>query len=605
MAIIGRGQITVHIAEKGDPGDKGDPGNPGQPGTSQYLHIRYSNNANGNPMSTTPNTYIGIAVTTSATAPTSYASYAWSQLAGRNGSDGVPGTSSYIHIRYSANSNGNPMSTTPNIYIGIAVTTSATAPTLYTGYTWGRLQGETGEPGTSSYLHIRYSANSNGNPMSTTPNTYIGTAVTTTSAAPTNYTAYTWLRLTGINGSNGVPGTSQYIHIRYSANASGSPMSTTVNKYIGIAVTTSATAPTSYTSYTWAQFQGDKGDPGSAGTAGPGIVYRGTFASGTIYYNNSLRRDVVSYSGTYYIYKGTNGVSAAWNTANWESFGAQFTSVATDLFLAQLAYINNLGVRNLMTATSGQRIEITAARNSMAFYTAASSSTPVLEIKTTSDPIYMGQGAGFQIKQTGITFSIFKGILHQGSEGSGISIPVLPIGQPDSITQHCILQNYTNSNTGKYKSAVYIAVNGTQGTTTTSDKMNGIFIERGGMFIAGSYSYLRSNNVLCGVTAAGRVSQTGSLLRSWVISFMGGYLTATKTATGRYRITFSNTSYLMGANDYSVILMPDGPQASGSHGAYACTMARTSSYFDVWTSDDASTNDCAFTFIVIITNKFW
>ena len=76
----------------------------------------------------------------------------------------------------------NPMSTTPNIYIGIAVTTSATAPTSYTGYTWGRLQGETGEPGTSSYLHIRYSANSNGNPMSTTPNTYIGTAVTTTSA---------------------------------------------------------------------------------------------------------------------------------------------------------------------------------------------------------------------------------------------------------------------------------------------------------------------------------------------------------------------------------------------------------------------------------------
>ena len=605
MAIIGRGQITVHIAEKGDPGDKGDQGDPGQPGTSQYLHIRYSNNANGNPMSTTPNTYIGIAVTTSATAPTSYASYAWSQLAGRNGSDGVPGTSSYIHIRYSANSNGNPMSTTPNIYIGIAVTTSATAPTSYTGYTWGRLQGETGEPGTSSYLHIRYSANSNGTPMSTTPNTYIGTAVTTTSAAPTNYTAYTWLRLTGINGSNGVPGTSQYIHIRYSANASGSPMSTTVNKYIGIAVTTSATAPTSYTSYTWAQFQGDKGDPGSAGTAGPGIVYRGAFASGTIYYNNSLRRDVVSYSGTYYIYRGTNAVSAAWNSNNWESFGAQFTSVATDLFLAQLAYINNLGVRNLMTATSGQRIEITAARNSMAFYTAASPSTPVLEIKTTSDPIYMGQGAGFQIKQTGITFSIFKGILHQGSEGSGISIPSLPIGQPESITQHCILQNYSNSNTGKYKSAIYIAMTGSQGTAATADKMNGIHIESGGMFIGGSYSSLRSNNVLAGVVAAGTVSQTGSLTRSWVLSFMGGYLTSTRTAAGKYRISFSNTSYLLSANDYNVLIMPNGPHSSGSHAAYACTMARTNSYFDVWTADDASTNDCGFTFIVVMTSKFW
>lgn len=596
MSVIGRGQITVHIAEQGEPGP---------PGTSAYLHIRYSASSNGNPMSTTPNSYIGVAVTQSATAPTSYTSYAWSQLAGRAGSDGVPGTSSYVHIRYSANASGSGMSTTPNIYIGIAVTTSATAPTSYTAYQWGRLQGETGPPGEASHLHIRYSANANGNPMSTTPNTYIGTAVTDSATAPTNYTAYTWMRLSGIDGTNGVDGTSQFIHIRYSANASGSPMSTTVNKYIGIAITTSPTAPTSYVSYTWSQFQGDKGDTGSAGTAGPGIVYRGNFSSATLYYNNTLRRDIVMYNSVYYIYKGTNAASGAWNSANWESFGAEFSSVATSLLLAQLAYIENLGVRNLVTAPSGQRIEITAARNSMAFYTAASSTTPVLEIKTTSDAMYMGQGAGFQIKQTGVNISIFKGYLHQGSEGSGISVPVLPIGQPESIGQHVILQNYTNSGMGKYKTGIYIDVGGTQGTATTSDKLTGIFIEEGGMFIQGDYTVLRSNNVLCGVVAAGKVSQTGSLLKSWVISFMGGYLTSTKTATGRYRISFSNTGYLYNANDYSVIFMPDGPQASGSHGAYACTMYRGSSYFDVWTSDDASTNDCGFTFIVVIMNKFW
>ncbi len=125
MALIGRGQITIHIAEQGEPGK------PGTPGTSSFLHIRYSTNANGNPMTTTPNTYIGIAVTTSATAPTSYADYAWSRLTGAAGSNGVPGTSSYIHIRYSANSNGNPMTTTPNTFIGIAVTTSTTAPIGY------------------------------------------------------------------------------------------------------------------------------------------------------------------------------------------------------------------------------------------------------------------------------------------------------------------------------------------------------------------------------------------------------------------------------------------------------------------------------------------
>ena len=306
----------------------------------------------------------------------------------------------------------------------------------------------------------------------------------------------------------------------------------------------------------------------------------------------------------FYIYKGTNAVAAAWNLTNWENFGAEFTSIATGLLLAELAYIENLGVRNLVTAASGQRIEITQANNSMAFYTAAQS-TPVLEIKTTSDPIYMGQGAGFQIKQTGVNISMFKGYLHQGSEGSGISVPVLPWSQPESIAQHCILQSYTNSGTGKYKTGIYIAMSGAQGTASTADKMNGIHIESGGMFIGGEYTSLRSNNVLAGIVAAGRVSATGTLNRSWVLSFMGGYLTSSRTAAGRYRISFSNTSYLYSANDYNVIIMVDGPINGGSNGAYACTMARTSSYFDVWTADDASANDCAFTFIVVMTGKFW
>ncbi len=489
MAIIGRGQVTIHIAEQGEKGD------PGTPGTSSFLHIRYSNNANGNPMVTTPNSYIGIAVTTSATAPASYTEYAWSQLAGRAGSDGVPGTSSYIHIRYSANANGNPMTTVPGKYIGVAVTDSPTAPTSYTAYTWAQLAGDKGD-------------------------------------------------------------------------------------------------------------KGDKGDTGSAGTAGPGIVHRGAFSASAVYYNNTLRRDIVNYGGVYYLYKGTNGIATAWSAANWENFGAEFTSVATDLLLAQLAYIENLGVKNLRTAPSGQRVEITQANNSMAFYTAAQT-TPVLEIKTTSDPVYMGQGAGFQIKQAGINFSIFKGILHQGSEGSGISVPVLPWSQPETIAQNCILQTYANSETKKYKTGIYIAMSGTQGTSATADKMNAIHLESGGIFVGGEYDVLRSSNVFAGLVAAGTVSSAGALQRSWVLSFMGGYLTSSRTSAGRYRITFSNTSYLYSANDYNVLIMPNGPSTAGNYGCYGCTMARTSSYFDVWTADDDTTNDCGFTFIVFLTSKMW
>jgi hypothetical protein len=238
----------------------------------------------------------------------------------------------------------------------------------------------------------------------------------------------------------------------------------------------------------------------------------------------------------------------------------------------------------------------------MAFYTAAQTD-PVLEIKTTSDPIYMGQGAGFQIKQAGVNISMFKGYLHQGSEGSGVSIPVLPWGQPETIAQHAILQSYTDSAAGKYKTGIYIAMSGTQGTASTADKMTAIHLQSGGIFLAGSYSELRSNNVLAGVVAAGMVTATGSLSRSWVISFMGGYITSTRLSAGRYRITFSNTTYLSGG--YTVLMVPNGPISGGSNGAYCCLMNRYSSYFEVWTSDDASANDCAFTFIVVLTSKFW
>jgi hypothetical protein len=100
---------------------------------------------------------------------------------------------------------------------------------------------------------------------------------------------------------------------------------------------------------------------------------------------------------------------------------------------------------------------------------------------------------------------------------------------------------------------------------TISDKINAIHLESGGMFIGGEYGVLRSNNVLAGVVAAGTVTQTGSLTRSWMLSFMGGYLTSTRTAVGKYRITFSNTDYLY----------------------------------------DANANDCWFTFIVVMTSKFW
>lgn len=65
----------------------------------------------------------------------------------KDGSNGSNGSSSYTWIRYSENANGNPMTTTPNSktkYIGIAITQTSTAPSSYGDYTWSRIKGSGG-----------------------------------------------------------------------------------------------------------------------------------------------------------------------------------------------------------------------------------------------------------------------------------------------------------------------------------------------------------------------------------------------------------------------------------------------------------------------------
>lgn len=65
----------------------------------------------------------------------------------KDGSNGSNGSSSYTWVRYSENANGNPMTTTSNSktkYIGIAITQTSTAPSAYSDYTWSRIKGSGG-----------------------------------------------------------------------------------------------------------------------------------------------------------------------------------------------------------------------------------------------------------------------------------------------------------------------------------------------------------------------------------------------------------------------------------------------------------------------------
>lgn len=85
------------------------------------------------------------------------------------------------------------------------------------------------------------------------------------------------------NGVKGDTGAQTYVWIRYASQqpTQNSDMTTTPDKWIGIYVGTSSTAPSAYTSYTWYQYKGDKGDTGNPATLTDSeIVYQGS-SSGT------------------------------------------------------------------------------------------------------------------------------------------------------------------------------------------------------------------------------------------------------------------------------------------------------------------------------------
>lgn len=132
-------------------------------------------------------------------------------IKGPKGDKGDPGTSTFIHVRYSQNADGSGFTTNPAgaIYIGVATTNSATGPTVNTGYQWTKIkgdqgiQGPIGPNGLPVYLHIKYS-NDAGKTFTAnngeTEGAYMGTYSDTDPADSGDVTKYTWARIRGDKG---------------------------------------------------------------------------------------------------------------------------------------------------------------------------------------------------------------------------------------------------------------------------------------------------------------------------------------------------------------------------------------------------------------------
>lgn len=159
--------------------------------------------------------------------------------------------------------------------------------------------------------------------------------------------------------------------------------------------------------------KGDKGDDGADGIDGvngssPVMVYRGVYDSSKTYYGNANRLDCVKSGDTYYIARidaGTFSNVAPPNTNKWNSFGASFESVATNLLLAENANIGDWfmsGGKIVSTLSSGDIIELDAKNNRIYIKSATSGGDYAVET-----------GLGSQIELNAAT-----GIIEARSNGS-------------------------------------------------------------------------------------------------------------------------------------------------------------------------------------------
>lgn len=314
----------------------GKDGSQGIPAPTYYTWIRYADTpTSGMSDDPTNKTYIGIAYNqTSQTPSSNYSDYQWSKFRGDDGASikGDDGKTLYVWIKYADDAKGTNMSDAPEgkTYMGMAWNKpTSKESTNAADYSWSLIKGADGKTpvkgvdyfdGVSCYIWIRYATDSKGSGMTTVPSTsttYIGTATTQTSKAPTSASTYTWAKYVG---EDGVPGNNGYIHIAYADSADGKTGFNTAvgtnKKYMGQYTDHTKTDSTDPTKYKWSLIKGADGktlytwlkyadSPTSGMSDSPaGKTYMGIAVNKTSITESSNYSDY-----TWSLIKGTDGIS--------------------------------------------------------------------------------------------------------------------------------------------------------------------------------------------------------------------------------------------------------------------------------------------------------
>ena len=385
-------------------GDKGDSGADGLDGVNAYVHIKYAKSLTTNDWSDnngeTPDKYIGIYCDSLPTDSMTWSKYSWSKWKGDDGFG-----YEYIYKR-----------TTTSSAPSTPTTTSQSDDYVPSGWT----DDPSGVNATYKYEWLCYRKKVDGK-----WGKFIGSAAN-------NAVAALWAKYgtDGADGSDGSDGAdAPYYEIRYAKNGSTTTAPSLTKTALNPSgwTTTQPTVSTGY--YLWMTIAKKSADgstlieqwstpiritpyDGTDGKDGksyaPVMVYRGVYSASKTYYGNANRLDCVKSGDTYYIARidaGTFSNVAPPNTNKWNSFGASFESVATNLLLAENANIGDWfmsGGKIVSTLSSGDIIELDAKNNRIYIKSASSGGDYAVET-----------GLGSQIELNAAT-----GIIEARSNGS-------------------------------------------------------------------------------------------------------------------------------------------------------------------------------------------
>ena len=252
-----------------------------------YTWIKYADDAAGTGITDDPTgkSYVGFSVNnTSPVESLTPSDYEWSKFIGAQGiagPAGANGQTSYFHVAYADDNIGTGFTQSPTgkDYIGTYVDFTATDSTNPALYTWVLVKGSQGPTGNqgipgvngadgqTSYLHIAYADSADGvTNFNQTGGAYIGQYTDFTATDSTNPALYTWTKILGATGSQGVPGDpgadgqTTYTWVKYADSSdglTGFSDSPTGKKYIGLAFNkTTATESANAADYTWSRYVG-------------------------------------------------------------------------------------------------------------------------------------------------------------------------------------------------------------------------------------------------------------------------------------------------------------------------------------------------------------